>query len=152
MTVRFAHTNIVARDYKKLAKFYMQALGCTVALPDSTLAGEWLEKGIGIKNAVIKGITLVLPGFDKTGPTLEIFQYDDMLENSGMPAANRQGFGHIAFHVDDVAAVRDAIISAGGKQLGEIAEKEFKSGTLTFTYTTDPEGNIIELLKWTPKS
>ncbi len=152
MSIRFAHTNIVAKDHKKLADFYMQALGCTVALPEGKLAGEWLEKGIAISGVSILGITLTLPGYDKQGPTLEIFQYSTMLENSGVPAANRQGFAHIAFQVDDVSSVADKALSVGGKKLGEITQKEFKSGTLTFTYVTDPEGNIIELLNWTPKA
>jgi predicted enzyme related to lactoylglutathione lyase len=151
MTIRYAHTNIVAENYKKLAEFYMQALGCEIALPDSTLSGEWLERGIGITGAVIKGMTLTLPGYDKKGPTMEIFQYNEMQKNQQPPAANRQGFGHIAFYVDDVLSVTEKIVAAGGKRLGEIAEKSFKSGTLTFTYTTDPEGNIVELLKWVPK-
>lgn len=152
MSIRFAHTNIVAKDHKKLADFYMQALGCTVTLPESKLAGEWLEKGIAIQGATILGITLTLPGYDKQAPTLEIFQYNAMLENSGVPAANRQGFAHIAFHVDEVPSVVEKVLLAGGKKLGEIAQKEFKSGTLTFTYVTDPEGNIVELLNWTAKT
>ena len=146
MTITFAHTNIVAKDQKTLADFYIQALGCDIALPENTLVGEWLEKGIGIPAASIRGITLKLPGFQKDGPALEIFQYNQMIEHSGPPAANRQGFAHIAFRVDDVVAIQQKAISSGGAKLGEISQKDFKSGTLTFTYVTDPEGNIVELL------
>ncbi|MFH0769969.1 MAG: VOC family protein [Candidatus Peregrinibacteria bacterium] len=143
--------NIVARDLRKLADFYVQAFGCTVALPEGTLSGEWLERGVGIPKIVIKGITLTMPGFDKNGPMLEIFQYNTMEEHGGVVAANRQGIRHFAFHVDDVLLVREKVLIAGGKTIGEISQREFKSGTLTFIYVSDPEGNIIELLNWKTK-
>ncbi|MFH0875245.1 MAG: VOC family protein [archaeon] len=66
-------------------------------------------------------------------------------------AANKQGYGHIAFQVDDMKAMLDKMISYGGNKFGEVVSKEFKSGTLTFTYATDPGGNIIELTNWTQK-
>ena len=66
-------------------------------------------------------------------------------------AANREGFGHIAFSVDDIESTLEKMVSNGGAKLGEIVHKEFKSGTLHFTYATDPEGNVVELQNWESK-
>jgi len=43
------------------------------------------------------------------------------------------------------------VLQNRGRKLGELAIKEFKSGTLTFIYVTDPEGNIIEIQSWRSK-
>ena len=148
-TVKYVHTNIISKDWRRLADFYIKVFNCKPTAPERNLSGEWLEKGTGVKNAEIKGIHLELPGFEK-GPTLEIFQYHEMLEKP-TPAPNREGIGHLAFHVDDVNEILKKIISHGGNKLSEVVSKEFKSGTLVFTYATDPEGNIIELQTWNSK-
>ena len=67
------------------------------------------------------------------------------------PPANRVGFGHIAFAVDDVAGTRDAVLAAGGSQVGTIESVAIEgAGTITWTYVRDPEGNIIELQRRDP--
>jgi len=112
------------------------------------LSGAWLEAGTGIPQARIRGVHLRLPGYGDHGPTLEIFQYDQQVERE-IPAANRPGFAHIAFAVDDVAAACDAVLAAGGGALGEIVTAPVgDAGRVAFAYMTDPEGNIIELQHW----
>jgi len=150
MSIRFAHTNIVSRDWKKLSAFYVQVFDCTPSSP-THLEGDWLTQATGVQEARIKGQHLKLPGFDKNGPTLEIFQYAANEKRFADPRANREGFSHIAFQVDDVPDMEARVLSAGGSRIGEIATKEYGKGSLTFTYVADPEGNIIELMKWTPK-
>ncbi len=150
MTVhaKFVHTNIVAQDWKKLAQFYEQVFGCTPVPPERNLAGQWLEDATGVPDARIRGIHLRLPGYDTEGPTLEIFQYDREEKRPGT-AINRPGFAHIAFAVDDVEAARDAVIAAGGGSVGKVVSLEISgAGRVTFVYLTDPEGNIIELQRW----
>ena len=48
MTVdaRFVHTNLVARDWRRLARFYERVFGCTPVPPERDLAGQWVEDGI----------------------------------------------------------------------------------------------------------
>ena len=99
-------------------------------------------------NAHLKGIHLALPGYDGKHPTLEIFQYEKNLDN-GLAVSNRKGFGHIAFVVDDVKAVVDALLEHGGSLVGEIVETEIPgAGFITFVYTRDVDGNIIEIQHW----
>ena len=149
MTIKYAHTNIISTDWKKLADFYINVFACKPAPPIRDLSGEWIEKGTAVKNAILKGMHLQLPGHGDNGPTLEIYSYGEMLEKPEPPAANRKGFGHLAFEVDDVNGILQKIISNGGTKLGDVVIKEVEGvGLLTFTYATDPEGNIIEIQKW----
>jgi predicted enzyme related to lactoylglutathione lyase len=56
---------------------------------------------------------------------------------------------HIAFVVDDVEAARDAVIAGGGQTVGKLVSTEiYGAGVVTFIYVTDPEGNVIELQRW----
>ena len=144
-TPRYIHTNLIAEDWKNLAHFYETVFACVPVQPERDLAGEALDDATGIQAVHIRGIHLRLPGLGDDGPTLEIFQYDRNLERveSG---ANSPGFAHIAFAVDDVAATRDAVVAAGGSELGELVSHEVAGvGWITFAYLKDPEGNLVEV-------
>jgi len=148
MRVKYKHTNIVARDWRALAKFYQDVFGCVIVPPERDLSGDWLDKGTGVRNARFTGAHLRLPGHGHDGPTLEIYQY---FRNEPKPlvAANREGIMHLAFEVDDVAEAMAEVLRNGGSKLGEISSSEVKGvGILTFIYMTDPEGNIVELQSW----
>ena len=148
MGVKFVHTNIVAKDWKKLAQFYIQVFECQPVDPERDLAGELIDRATDIKDVHIRGMHLRLPGY-QDGPTLEIFQYNKQLESDDLPAINRPGFGHIAFLVDNVQLFHDKLLKYGGSKLGEIVVKEMAGvGILTFVYARDPEGNIIEIQNW----
>ena len=146
--MRFAHTNIVARDWKKLSKFYINVFNCTEKPPKRELSGDWLDKATGLKKAELEGIHLVVPGYGKNGPTLEIFTYKDLHE-SGSVMPNHTGFSHIAFEVENVAETLKKALENGGIALGEIVEKKIENaGLLKFVYFKDPEENIIEIQSW----
>jgi catechol 2,3-dioxygenase-like lactoylglutathione lyase family enzyme len=107
-----------------------------------------VEAGTGVPDSGLRGVHLRLPGLGDEGPTLEIYAYDR--EEAPMPpAANRPGWGHIAFAVDDVPAAREAVLAAGGSGVGEIVTVGTTDGRhVTWCYVTDPEGNIVELQAW----
>ncbi|MEK7991108.1 MAG: VOC family protein [Thiotrichaceae bacterium] len=149
MNIRYVHTNIVAKDWQRIADFYENALNCKRLEPSLDIGGKWLADGTGVTDAKLTGIHLRFPGYGETAPTLEIFQYVEQLERPEPSAANRPGFGHIAFEVDDVEAVRKQILANGGKDLGvPVTHKLDGHGSIIFTYMTDPEGNVIELQSW----
>ena len=148
INARYAHTNLVAQDWQKLVRFYEKVFGCVPLLPKRNHKGQWLEDCTGIPNAEINGIHLRLPGYGDTGPTLEIFQYNPSKERLAA-AANRPGFAHIAFAVDNVEAAKNLVLAEGGGTLGQIVTTEIPgAGKITLVYLTDPEGNIIELQRW----
>jgi catechol 2,3-dioxygenase-like lactoylglutathione lyase family enzyme len=145
---KYVHTNIMAKDWRKLAAFYQDVFGCVPVPPMRDFKGEALERATNIPNAAFQGMHLRLPGFGDAGPTLEIFQYQNMparLET----LVHRPGFGHIAFLVEDVAKARKAVLEAGGEDVGETTTLQTADGRkVTFVYVTDPEGNVLELQSW----
>lgn len=146
--IQFAHTNIIARDWQRLADFYEQVFGCQRLLPERHLTAPWVARATGIAGAEIHGIHLRLPGYGSDGPTLEIFQYHQY-QGDGPKYINRPGLAHIAFAVDDVERLREAVLAAGGTEVGEVTHVDIPgAGTIAFVYLADPEGNIIELQHW----
>ena len=151
MTIRaaYAHTNLVAADWRVLAAFYQELFGCVPVPPERDYRGPELDAGTGLRDTHLRGVHLRLPGRGVGRPTLEIFTYDPSAER-GATAVNRPGFGHIAFEVDDVAAARTAVLDAGGSAVGQVVTLQTAAGAkVTWCYVTDPEGNIIELQSWT---
>jgi len=146
--VKYVHTNIISRNWRKLVQFYIDVFECIPIPPEKKLSGDWLEKGTGLKGADLEGVHLRLPGYGEEGPTLEIFQYKKQ-EPGNRPAVNQPGYTHIAFRVEDLNETLQKIISNGGKALGEIVSQKIPgAGTISFVYATDPEGNIVEIQKW----
>ena len=145
---KYVHTNLIAKDWKRLVRFYIDVFGCEPKGPERDLSGAWLDGVNAVRNAHLTGVHLRLPGYDKDGPTLEIFSYDKVVER-GMPIANQCGLAHIAFSVGDVDEALQAVIAAGGGAVGKIASTEVDGvGLLRVVYARDPEGNIVELQKW----
>ncbi len=143
--MKYTHTNLVARDWRRLADFYVKVFGCTPVPPERDLSGEWLDEATSLHGAHIRGVHLRLPGHGDAGPTLEVFQYDEETESEA-PAPNRPGYGHIAFAVEDVEAVKEAVLALGGGMVGEVVTVELPGvGRLKFVYMRDPEGNVIEI-------
>ncbi len=149
INARYVHTNLIAQDWRGLARFYEQVFGCTPVPPERDLTGPWLDEATAVPDAHLRGLHLRLPGYGEQGPTLEIFQYNHF-EQKPETAVNRPGFGHIAFAVDDVEAARAAVLAAGGSEVGKVVSLTIPgAGAVTFVYLTDPEGNVIELQCWT---
>ncbi len=148
--IKYVHTNLIAKDWKKLAQFYIEVFGCIPTYPERDLSGEWIDKMTTIPGVTIRGIHLRLPGYEN-GPTLEIFEYNKA-SGDGTHKINNYGFGHIAFHVTNVEETVGKILSHGGCSYGETVEKEIEGlGIIRAVYATDPEGNIIEIQNWRKK-
>ena len=146
--MRYAHTNIVARDWKQLSNFYIDVFGCTVKPPRRKLSGDWLDQAIGLSEAKLEGVHLLLPGHGDTGPTLEIFSYKNIHEREPL-MANHTGLTHIAFEVEDVEKKFKDALKHGATKLGDVTKKLIDGiGVLEIVYFRDPEGNIVEIQSW----
>lgn len=148
VSARYGHTNLIARDWRRLAQFYCDVFGCAQAGPQRDQHGAWLDQATGVTQAHLEGVHLLLPGHGDSGPTLEIYTYDTTLD-APPSAANRAGLGHLAFQVPDVPAALTELLAHGGRRLGEVSRTTVAGvGDLAVVYATDPEGNIIELQAW----
>jgi predicted enzyme related to lactoylglutathione lyase len=146
--MRFVHTNIVAKNWKSLADFYVKVFHCKLKPPKRKLSGAWLDQGTGLQDAIVEGAHLLLPGYGDDGPTLEIFTYKNLHDRDPI-MANYSGITHIAFEVQDVKDTLDKAIKNGGQFLGKVTEKSVDGvGDLKFVYFRDPEGNIVEIQSW----
>jgi catechol 2,3-dioxygenase-like lactoylglutathione lyase family enzyme len=145
---RFGHVNVTTRDWRRLAAFYGEVFGMEVVPPERDYTGPDLDAATRIANAHLTGAHLRLPGLGDAGPTLEIYQYDDV-EAPRSPVVDRAGWGHVAFQVPDVAAALDAVVAAGGARFGEIVTLTTSTGRhVTWCYAADPDGNLVELQAW----
>src|SRR5215472_15346613 len=124
---KYVHTNLIARDWKRLVRFYTDVFGCRPKGQERDMFGAWLDSVTSLPNAHLTGVHLRLPGYGDDGPTLEIFSYDEFVER-GMPTANQCGFAHIAFAVEDVDQALEAVIAAGGGAVGRVATTEVGGG------------------------
>ena len=145
---RYVHTNLIARDWRALVRFYVEVFGCEPVPPQRDQRGDWLDRATGLTGARLQGMHLRLPGGGPDGPTLEIYSYDQTRERApSMP--NDSGYGHLAFSVGDVPSAVDEVLGHGGSLLGQIATTAVAGvGDLEVIYLRDPEGNVIELQAW----
>ncbi|WP_020614686.1 VOC family protein [Sediminispirochaeta bajacaliforniensis] len=148
MKTKFSHVNIISNDWRKLADFYIRVFDCKPKPPERDLSGKWVDTLTDLSNAKIKGMHLLLPGYDIDGPTLEIFEYNENIRNTGKKI-NVEGFGHIAFAVEDVEQKLNLLLENGGSVVGKLIDAEIDGvGKITVVYAKDIEGNIIEIQKW----
>ncbi len=59
---RFAHANVVARDWQRLAGFYEEVFGCTRLVPERDLCGPSFEGATGKSGAHARGTHRRRPG------------------------------------------------------------------------------------------
>ena len=144
----FRHTNIVCKHWRSLAAFYQEVFDCRPAGPIRSFSGVVVSEGTGTPNAVIRGIHLRLPGVGRKGPTLEIFEYDEVIQTENKKP-NREGYAHIAFETGNVSKLCAKVIEAGGAFAGKIVKQNVEGvGVVEFAYVRDPEGNLIEIQSW----
>ncbi|WP_233516456.1 VOC family protein [Oceanispirochaeta sp. M1] len=87
-------------------------------------------------------------GGEHDGPTLEIFEYSEIIQNDEKNI-NLEGFGHIAFAVENVEEKLNLLLEYGGSTVGKLIDTEIDGvGKITVVYAKDPEGNIIEIQTW----
>lgn len=150
ISARYVHTNLIAQDWRRLARFYQEVFGCVPVPPERDFQGPAFDALTALPGARLQGMHLRLPGYGDAGPTLELFAYTPA-QPQPAAAVNRHGYGHIAFQVEDVPGAAAAVVQAGGRALGAIVTLVIAGGAqVTVCYMTDPEGNIIELQAWSP--
>jgi catechol 2,3-dioxygenase-like lactoylglutathione lyase family enzyme len=145
------HINIVVADLARSVKFYTEVLGFRKT-HDVVMEGEWIEAIVGLRG--VRGLVafVELPG---GGPRIELLQYaapagEAVPENS---RANTPGLRHIAFRVENIAAMAVRLRAAGVTLFSDpvlvpAGVVKFAAGDKTLVYFLDPDGVILELAEY----
>lgn len=118
------HVAVICSDYQRSRAFYTETLGLTV-LAENFRADRQSWK-----------LDLALPD----GTQIELFSFPDAPVRPSRPEA--QGLRHLAFAVDDVAAVKRMLEAQG------VAVEDIRIDPYTdrkFTFFADPDGLPLEL-------
>jgi len=145
------HINIVVADLARSVRFYTEVLGFRKT-HDVTMEGDWIEQIIGLKG--VKGLVAFVepPG---GGGRIELLQYVApagvaLPENS---RANTHGLRHVAFRVDNIAAIAAQLRAAGVPLFSDPVRVpqgvvKFAAGEKSLCYFLDPDGVILELSEY----
>ena len=142
---RYGHTNLIAKDWRALARFYEEQFGCTPVPPERDFKGRDLERGTGIPGAELRGVHLRLPGHGARRADARNLQ----LQRPGGQAVRGSQPAGVRTH--RVRGRRRGGCTRGGTCRRRTARgrsghaHERGRGKLTWVYVTDPEGNILEL-------
>ena len=55
---KYVHTNLIARDWKRLVRFYREVFGCEPKGPERDLSAAWLDRVNSVPNARLRGVHL----------------------------------------------------------------------------------------------
>jgi catechol 2,3-dioxygenase-like lactoylglutathione lyase family enzyme len=132
----FVHVGLVVEDLDETVRF-LALLGFGGGEP-GVFSGEWIDRIIDLENATVEGVMARTPD---GGDMFEVVRFHSPSAGAQepAPAANRPGFRHVAFTVDDVRGVLDRVREAGWETVGR------SSTTFLLCYVRGPEGLIVEL-------
>lgn len=144
------HTGITVPDMKQAVDFFTEVVGCKNAMsfgPFSDDKGTFMQDLAGVDpKAVIEQITQLRCGY---GSNIELFKYTAP-DQRDLHAKNSDiGGFHIAFYVDDVAAVKAYLQAKGvATRLGPLPVKEGPAAGQTIIYFQAPWGLQLEAISY----
>ena len=147
MTVsRIDHVGITVSDLDRALGFYRDVLGLRV-IADATVTEPEVAELLGLDS-----VQLRIADLDSgDGRIVELIQYVQPKGRRIAYESSDSATAHIAFTVDDLAAVRDRLTSAGATMVSRqpITINEpggAFDGAICF-YVRDPDGIILELVQ-----
>ena len=143
MLKKINHVNIVVSNLEETKAFFIQ-LGFEIG-DASELSGEWISSIVGLPDVEARYVTLSLPN---TETNLELIEYTSPPSDKdpNMDKANRIGFRHIAFEVDNIEDEVHRLKEKGIKFLSEIHTYP-KTGK-RLVYLWGPDRILLELAQY----
>lgn len=137
----FHHPGVVVDDLQKATRFYCELLGYTVYSESSWDQGnQTFNQIVGLAKSAAR--LRMLKG---ENAYLELFEYESPPSEPRRPAeANESGIRHLAFLVNDVAAMLDRCVALGGSKMNDPVSVP---GRATAVYCRDPFGNLLEFVQ-----
>src|SRR5688500_15537199 len=149
------HVNLVVEDLERMTAFYRDVLGLTVT-KRVTISGEWIGRTVGLGDVQADVVYLAFP----TGPRIELIRYNrpTLHRPPGVDLPNAPGIRHLAFKVDDIDAAAGRLHLAGVKRFSDVqtvpdSQVTYAGGVRKrLVYFQDPEGNLLELCEYKPRT
>jgi len=136
--LRFIHVNYITEDYRRLCDFFNTVVGSSDTGKIKDHSGKFKEGVIGIENVHVLGKHILLPGFYKSYPTIEIFQYSIKGKDT-VPTDNELGINLIGFKSDNLEKDLKLFVDNGGKLVKKLSETQLM--------VQDYQGDLIILSK-----
>lgn len=147
MIERIDHVNLVVDDMPAMTAFYRDVLGLRLAR-EATISGPWIDAVTGLRQVEADVAYLEMP----EGPRVELIHYRSPkgTRPSGQGDPNASGLRHLAFRVQSIDQMANALKAAGVELLGEVQEVpqtqvDYAGLRKRLLYFLDPEGNVLEL-------
>jgi catechol 2,3-dioxygenase-like lactoylglutathione lyase family enzyme len=136
---RMEHVGIVVEDLSAAIEFFVE-LGLEPR-GRGEVEGSWVDRIVALEGVNVEFAMLRTP--DGEGE-LELVKFHSPPTQAGDPhaPANTPGLRHLAFLVDDIHAVVEALQARGTGLVGELVRYE---NSYWLCYVRGPEGIIVEL-------
>lgn len=144
------HIGLTVPDIDEAEAFFRDVLGCQTATsfgPFRDDEGTFMQDLLDVDpRAVINRITLMRCGF---GSNIELFDYDAPGQATVRPRNSDIGGHHIAFYVEDIAAVADDLKARGIRTLlGPLPVDQGPAAGQTILYFYAPWGLQLEAISY----
>jgi catechol 2,3-dioxygenase-like lactoylglutathione lyase family enzyme len=131
------HVGIRVSDIERSIRFYIEAFGAQALTRPFVLDGEFAE-------AMFEGppgVSFRLCHLGFASGMIELFEFQHPRHERTPIEGWRANIMHVGFQVDDVDETVARVLEAGGGLVFPVTAW----GAHRLTYTTDPDGNVIEL-------
>jgi catechol 2,3-dioxygenase-like lactoylglutathione lyase family enzyme len=136
------HTGLTVGDLEASLRFWRDGLGMREVMRQEKRGG-YLEAIVREPGASVRMVHLELA---EGGPRIELFEY---LEPRGGRLFGRPadvGFSHVCISCDDVDALLERLVEAGGTPFSDPVEVDTGSNRGgRAVYLRDPDGHVVEL-------
>jgi catechol 2,3-dioxygenase-like lactoylglutathione lyase family enzyme len=144
------HTSYTVSNLERSLEFYHDLLGFEVLHIRPQITSHYFREIVGYPEGVIKGAYLAIPG---TSHKLELFEYVNPRGTPLDTRNNNPGSSHLAFYVDDLAALYEALKARGVQfRSAPVYMDEGPNEGGWAVYMLDPDGITIELFQPAQKS
>jgi catechol 2,3-dioxygenase-like lactoylglutathione lyase family enzyme len=151
MIGRLNHVNINCRDMDRQLAFYRDVVGCLVVNSAGTPESGAIFEALGYPGKRgARTEVLSMPGQDR-GPYLELIQWAEVGDDK-VAAPRDIGLARLAFVARDVDDEYSQLVARGADVLGPPHESDVGVVRVKAVFVRDPEGNLIEILQYVPRS
>ena len=131
--MRIDHVGLNVGNLEAQAAWYSKAFDLAIAKP------------FVVEPLQLRGLFLT----NNQGFAIELLERQGASRVGNLPesvpeALLSQGFSHLCFRVEDVAAVHAKLLSMGAKEIMSV--RQSPEPGVTMSYVSDPEGNLIEII------